>query len=341
LFNTHTIIIKQTFLQPFFKKQKIMKQFSTKNLIKGMFFLFMAGLLFASCKKVSHNAPQTIYAKISSDQQYSFLTAAVNKAGLVDALNGGGKAELTLFAPTNAAFQAAGFNNIGDLAKIPVSDLTKILLYHVLPSKVEASQIPQASNTPVTTLNGQSVFATRTADGKVFINGVSVIKANIQCTNGVIHSINRVLIPAAGTIVATAIANPNLSLLVAAVLRASQGTTNVADVLSGAGPFTVFAPLNQAFINAGFANEAAINAADPNTLTTILTYHVIGGRIFSSDLTDGAMPQTVNGGKVTIGLSSAGATVKGNSNTSASKIVATDIVTSNGVVHVIDQVLLP
>ncbi len=318
-----------------------MKLFSTKSLSKNALLILIAGLLAVSCKKVYHGGPKSIYETISTDGQYSYLTAAVNKAGLVGALNDPNKTGLTLFAPTNAAFKAAGFNSVADLAAIPDSTLTKVLLYHVLPSKVEAAQVPQASNTPVITLNTQPVYVTRTGENKVFINGVSVIKADIQCTNGVIHSINRVLMPAAGTIVETAIGNPNLSLLVAAVLRASQGSTNVAAVLSGAGPFTVFAPLNQAFINAGFANEAAISAADPNTLTAILTYHVIAGRIFSSDLTNGAMPATVNGGKVKITLSTSGAMVKGNSNATPSKIVATDIVTTNGVVHVIDQVLLP
>jgi len=148
------------------------------------------------------------------------------------------------------------------------------------------------------------------------------------------------LLPATGTIVQTAIANPNLSLLVAAVLRASQGTTNVAAVLSSAGPFTVFAPTNQAFINAGFADTSAINAADPNTLTSILTYHVIAGRIFSSDLVNGETPATVNGETVTILLTN-GPQVKGQSNSTPSNIIATDILTTNGVVHVIDQVLLP
>ncbi|MEO7120871.1 MAG: fasciclin domain-containing protein, partial [Ginsengibacter sp.] len=262
------------------------------------------------------------------------------KAGLVTALNTTDKTNLTLFAPTNEAFMAAGFKSVSDLAAVPDTTLKAILLYHVLGSKVEAAQVPQASNTPVATLNGQSLYATRTADNKVFVNGVSVIKANIECTNGVIHDINRVLMPATGTIVATAIANPNLSLLVAAVLRASQGNTNVATVLSSAGPFTVFAPTNQAFINAGFADANAINAADPNTLTTILTYHVIAGRIFSSDLTDGEMPTTVNGEKLTISLMN-GAMVQGKSNATGSNIVMPNIVTTNGVVHVIDQVLLP
>ncbi len=310
--------------------------------MKGLFFTLLIAITVSSCQKSNPGSgkPKTIYETISCDPHFSFLVAAVNKAGLVNALNEQGKTSLTLFAPTNDAFKAAGFSSLSALAGIADTTLKAILLYHVLGSKVEADQIPQSSNTPVATLNGQLIFATRSPDNNVFVNGVKVIKANIECTNGVVHEINRVLMPAAGTIVQTAISNPNLSLLVAAVLRASQGSTDVAGVLSGAGPFTVFAPANQAFVNAGFADANAINAADPNTLTTILTYHVIAGRIFSSDLSNGDMPATVNGASVTITLNG-GAKVKGKSNSTPSNIVATDIVTTNGVVHVIDQVLLP
>ena len=300
--------------------------------------LVVAGLI-TSCKKSdSVNMPKSIYYTISSDPQYSILTAAIKKEGLIGALDA--KGTLTLFAPNNAAFVSAGIKSEADLSSIPDSTLKNILLYHVLGTTVESAQIPQASNTPVVTLNGKQIFATRTSNNAVFINGVSVIKANISCSNGVVHDINRVLFPAIGNIVTTAIGNPQLSYLVAAVLRASQGTTNVAAVLSGTGPYTVFAPTNQAFINAGFATTDAIKVVDPNVLTSILTYHVIQGRIFSSDLTDGEMPTTVNGGKLTISLMS-GAQVKGKSNGSAANIVASDIVTTNGVVHVIDQVLLP
>ena len=135
-------------------------------------------------------------------------------------------------------------------------------------------------------------------------------------------------------------ADTSLSYLVAAVLRASQGSTNVAQVLSGNGPFTVFAPTNNAFRAAGFATIASIQMADPNTLASILTYHVIGARVFSSDLSNGEMAPTLNGENVTIGLMS-GATVKGMKNTTPSNIIATNIVATNGVIHVIDQVLLP
>ncbi len=319
-----------------------MKKISFLRVTKVFLLFFLAGILAASCRKTNpgNGYQKTIYETISWDPQFSYLTAAVNKAGLVDALNAWGKTSLTLFAPTNDAFIAAGFKNLSDLAAVPDSTLKAVLLYHVLSGETKAADIPQADNTLVNTLNGKPVFVTRTPKNKVFVNGVSVIKADVICRNGVIHVINRVLFPATGTIVQTAIANPNLSLLVAAVLRASQGSTNVAVVLSSAGPFTVFAPTNQAFINAGFPNAAAINAADPNTLTSILTYHVISGRIFSSDLSDGLKPATVNGETVTISLTN-GPRVKGKNNKTASKIIATDIVTTNGVVHVIDQVLLP
>ena len=106
------------------------------------------------------------------------------------------------------------------------------------------------------------------------------------------------------------------------------------------GPFTVFAPTNNAFKDAGFATIDDINNADPNTLASILTYHVIAGRIFSSDLTNGAKPTTLNGGNVTIDLTS-GATIEGSGNSSAANIVATNIMATNGVIHVIDKVLLP
>lgn len=303
----------------------------------GIMMIIFASMI--SCKKSnSENSPKSIYGTIFSDSQYSILVAGIKKEGLVTALDG--KGSLTLFAPNNGAFAAAGIKSEADLSSLPDSTLKNILLYHVLSSTVSSSQIPQASNTPETTLNGEQVFVTRTSANSVFVNGVNVVKANTSCSNGVIHSVNRVLIPAVGNIVTTAVKNPNLSYLVAAVLRASQGTTNVASVLSGTGPFTVFAPTNQAFINAGFATTDAIKAADPNTLASILTYHVISGRIFSSDLTDGEMPTTLNGEKVTINFMS-GVQVKGIGNTTASNITATDNVASNGVVHVIDQVLLP
>lgn len=302
--------------------------------------LLAFGLLGTACRKSNLNHHGSIYATLAADPSYSILVAAINKEGLKATLDSKSEEDFTVFAPDNKAFAALGLSSTSALSTLPDSTLKAILLYHVLGGQVKAADIPQATNTPVNTLNGQPAFATRTPSGQVFINGVPVTKADILCTNGVIHDISAVLLPATGTIVQTAIANPNLSLLVTAVLRASQGSTNVAAVLSGTGPFTVFAPTNQAFINAGFVNSAAINAADPNTLTKILTYHVIAGRIFSSDLVNNSMPATVNGETVHI-LVGSSVQVKGNGNSTPSTVMAANIVTTNGVVHVIDQVLLP
>ncbi|HVU94858.1 MAG TPA: fasciclin domain-containing protein [Puia sp.] len=319
---------------------KRIKTYSRIALAISGFLAAFTILSLAGCRKSSPGKRGTIYATLASNPNYSILVYAINQEGLKETLNRESKESFTLFAPDNQAFQAAGLNSPSDLSKLPDSVLKAVLLYHVLASQTLAAQIPQAANTPVPTLNGQVIYATRTPAGKVFINGIAVTKADISCTNGVIHEVASVLMPPTGNIVQTALGNPNLSLLVAAVLRASQGATNVAAVLSGAGPFTVFAPTNQAFINAGFPNAAAINAADPNTLTKILTYHVIPARVFSSDLVDQSTPATLNGETVRI-LLGKNAQVKGMGNTTPSNITATNIVSTNGVVHLIDQVLLP
>jgi uncharacterized surface protein with fasciclin (FAS1) repeats len=312
------------------------------SLKKGAMIIALAITgIASSCSKDDDNTPMTpeqnIVEIVVADNNFSLLEAAVKHADLVGTLSGNGP--FTVFAPTNEAFAAAGLDTEAKITALPKETLKNILMYHVATAATPASAIPTASNTPVRSAANIDLFVTKNDKG-VFINGATVTKADVMASNGVIHVINKVLMPPAGNIVQVAQGNPNFSFLVAAVLRASQGSTNVANVLSGAGPFTVFAPTNQAFINAGFANVAAIQAADPAALTSILTYHVVAGRVFSTDLVDNSMPTTVNGGKVTITLNG-GAKVKGAKNASASTISSADLVTSNGVIHVIDQVLLP
>lgn len=161
-----------------------------------------------------------------------------------------------------------------------------------------------------------------------------------MASNGIIHSIERVLMPASGNLVETAQGNENLSYLVAAVVRASQGNTNVANILASTEGLTVFAPTNQAFIKAGFPTIASIQAADPAVLTSILTYHVVAARAFSSDLSNNQSLATVQGGNLLVSIGNQ-ITIKGKANTSASNVVAPNVLATNGVVHVIDQVLLP
>lgn len=309
---------------------------------KGTLLIALAVISIASsCKKdedeLPMNADQNIVEIVVADNDFSLLEAAVKHADLVTTLSGTGP--FTVFAPTNEAFAAAGLDTEAKITALPKESVRQILMYHVAGSSIPASGIPTATNTAVKSAANIDLYVTKNNKG-VYINGATVTQADVMATNGIIHVINKVLMPPSGNIVEVAQGNPNFSFLVAAVLRASQGQANIANVLSGAGPFTVFAPTNQAFMNAGFADVAAIQAADPATLTSILTYHVVAGRVFSTDLVDNSTPATVNGANVTVTLNG-GAKVKGAKNTSASNISSADLVTTNGVIHVIDQVLLP
>jgi uncharacterized surface protein with fasciclin (FAS1) repeats len=278
-------------------------------------------------------------ASAGKQVKFTYLAVALARTGLTSTLSTLGT-NYTLFAPTDDAFIAAGFKTIQDVVKAPKEVLTPILLYHVLGAKVLAAQVPAGPNAAVTTLNGAKAYVTSNSNG-VFVNGSPVIVADVKAANGVIHVIDNILMPPAGNIVATALGNKDFTYLVAAVLRASQGSTNVAALLSGNGPLTVFAPVNQAFIDAGFATIADINAADPDVLTSILAYHVVAGRVFSSDLTNNMSVPMLAGGNTIITLNG-GAKILGEGNgMQAHNIIKTDIVTTNGVIHVIDGVLLP
>jgi len=274
---------------------------------------------------------------VANSPNFTLLKEAVIKSGLLSTLSGAGT--FTVFAPTDSAFNAAGFKTVADIDAVNPDTLKSIILYHALTTTYFSTGIPAASNTPLVAANGKTVYVTKNASG-VFVNGIKVKIADVPASNGVIHIIGSVLLPPTQNLVALAQSNPNLSYLVAAIVRASSGATNVLGALSGNGPFTVFAPTNSAFIAAGFPTIASIQAADPNTLAKILTLHVINGRIFSSDLSTGNTPATLNGETLAVNLVG-GATIKGNGNKTAANLVQTNILAFNAVVHVVDQVLIP
>lgn len=314
--------------------KKGIAQVFSKHLL--LLLLAAVAFTFTACEDDDDDL-QTITDIVVNGNDFTLLEAAVVRAGLTDALRSG---SLTVFAPTDAAFRAAGFADVNAINATPVATLTAVLQYHVLNAKVESGAIPTAANTAQATLlttNG-TIYITKNSSG-VSVNGAKVTQADVQASNGVIHVIDRVLFPPAGNIIATASANANLTYLVAAVTRAGTGVINA---LNAAGPLTVFAPTNQAFIDAGFPTIASINAAAPATLANILTYHVVGARAFSTNLTNNADLTTAQGGTVKVTINGASVSVTGKSNgTNASNVVIADLVTTNGVVHVINRVLLP
>ena len=301
----------------------------------NVFLFVILGLFtFTSCND-DDDTQKTIVDLVVENPDFSILEAAVIHAGITESLKSG---NITVFAPNNEAFKTIGINSEADIKAIDKTAVAAILTYHVIPSLVPASAIATASNTEITMLDGGKAYVTKNASG-VSVNGAKVTTADLKAENGgLIHVIDAVILNETRNIVAIAQAYPELSYLVAAVLRANEGNTKVVDILSSAGPFTVFAPTNQAFINAGFTTIASIQAANPNTLANILTYHVIAARVYSTILTTGAVA-TAQGSNVTINTSTG--TVKGTSNNTPSNIVNVNIPASNGVVHVIDTVLLP
>lgn len=299
----------------------------------------------------------TIVEPAYFSKNFSILTEAVVTADLLGTLTSS-TASLTLFAPDNAAFQAAG---ITSLAGLTANDLTPILTYHVIGSEVFGNALP-ATGSAVTTLGGD--FYLSINDDGVFINGVSKVTAAtiaggaLDYDNGVVHLIDRTLIPPSKNIVEIAVAasqaaqGAEFGQLVAA-LTAVENDSHAADlitILSGTGPFTVFAPTDAAFASLyDLANVADFNAlvaaVGIPVIEAVLKYHVVGARVFSTDLPNLASNNvTTLGGSITLNLGTLtitdtdAALVLGSVDAT---IVDTDILGTNGVIHVIDEVILP
>jgi uncharacterized surface protein with fasciclin (FAS1) repeats len=311
----------------------------TVSFFSSFISIFLFSILVVSCKK-DKDIPEvklsTLKAEIASRSDLSLMDLSVQKSGLTSKLDSTA-GSFTLLAPTNEAFAASKID-AALINSLSSDQLKELVLYHIIDAKYISSELPDGPNAKVTTASGDSVFVTKNSSG-VYINGIKVQTANIVASNGVLHTISKVLVSPVGNLVEAVLADTTLTYLAAAVVRASQGSVNVLALLSSGGVFTVFAPTNQAFRDAGFASIDGINAADPNVLAAILTYHVLAGRVFSSDLTEGAQPTTLAGGTVTISLVN-GATVKGSGNASTSNIIGTNLMGSNGVIHLIDRVLL-
>ena len=305
-----------------------------QNLLKTFLVVALGGILLttSSCKKDDPApAPQTITDIVVNDANFSLLKQAVTKAGLAQALSTG---SLTVFAPDNAAFAAAGITS-ATIDALPVADVANLLKYHVVNAKVLSTGVP-ASDT-VATLLGTNLYASKNANG-VFVNGIKVKTADVNAANGVIHVISSVLTPPTQTIAQLASGNSNLSLLLAAVVRAG-----LAGAVSAPGKYTVFAPTNAAFIAAGFPDAATINAAPANVVASIVKAHVLPTNVFASDLINGATAATLESGvTLTIGTTPPSVKKTGSVNPVSNIIAPTgvNITATNGVVHLIDRVIL-
>jgi uncharacterized surface protein with fasciclin (FAS1) repeats len=258
---------------------------------------------------------------------FQTLVAAVKAAGLVDTLKGHGP--LTVFAPTDEAFAKLPEGTIAELLKPEnKTKLQGILAYHVVAGSVTAADVVKLSSAE--TLQGQEIDIAVHGEG-VTVDGAKIVKADIHASNGVIHVIDTVLLPADKDIVETAAAAGSFTSLVAGIQAAG-----LVETLKGEGPFTVFAPSDDAVAKLPEGTiESLLNPENKEQLAAILTYHVIAGKVMAADVVQLNRATSVLGKDVAISVAD------GNVRVNGATIVATDIETSNGVIHVIDSVLLP
>ncbi len=305
---------------------------------------FMGIFTFTSCGEDPEPEPEivNIVETAQASDNLSMLVDALVAADLVDVLNGDGP--FTVFAPTNTAFQDLldtnpDWDTVEDIDK---ATLTSVLLFHVLGGSIMSSDL---SDSYVTTNsvgpNDEPVVLQIDVTGGVKFNGTAEpVTTDVETTNGVVHIIDEVMLPP--NVVTLAINNPtNFSILVAALTRADLNTM-YATILQNPGPFTVFAPTDQAFIDLLNSNPdwSTLDDIPVATLEAVLNYHVIqNANVQADQLTDGAAVTTLGGSDLTIDLSD-GAKLSTTSGQSVD-IILTDVQGTNGVIHAIDTVLLP
>ncbi len=257
---------------------------------------------------------------------FKTLVAAVQAADLVDVLKGDGP--FTVFAPTDEAFAKLPEGTLETLLKPENKDqLTAILLYHVVPGEAFAKDV--VSKKTWDTANGQRVDISAPR-GKPMIDNANIVATDIETSNGVIHVIDTVILPEMKSIPEVAGAAGSFSTLLTAVK-----TAGLAETLMGEGPFTVFAPTDEAFAALGSTVPELLKPENREKLTSILTYHVVSGRVYADQAVKAKSAATLEGGSITI--KSWGDNVKINDAT----VLSADVEASNGVIHVIDGVLMP
>ncbi|RVU41490.1 fasciclin domain-containing protein [Lujinxingia sediminis] len=261
------------------------------------------------------NNDLNIVETAQANEDFSLLVEAVVRAGLDDDLAAEGP--FTVFAPTNAAFEAADLDSEAIQAMDPV-DLAAVLTYHVIDGEVLAANVSAGA---VATLNGAPALI-EDADGLTYATA-PISATDVIATNGVIHVIDEVVFPPELNAAETATQSGNFTGLLAAVAAAELGET----VATG-GPFTVFAPADPAFDGINLDDYSTAELAD------ILTFHVVPGYVSSFDLVSGNVA-TVNGAEAEVVVDGATVTYEG------AAVTSVNILSSNAIIHVIDSVVLP
>lgn len=315
-----------------------MKRLLNLGILKKCVLASIVAFSLSACKDDDDEnvkpADQNIPAVASADPQFSTLVAALTKAELVTTLQGTGP--FTVFAPNNAAFTKAGITSLTNLTK---EALTPILTSHVISGSVKAADVK--SGTVKTVNSNNDIYLSKNSEG-VFINGIiKVIATDVSASNGVVHVIDNVIVPPSKSLVELAQADTSFTELVSLALAADPAVvTALSSATSG---LTVFAPTNAAFRELYKTTPKATLLAPANKalLTSVLLYHVIPSRVFSTDLPNVSGPVATASSNATVTFDLTGGAKVVGKTSGASTITAANILATNGVIHVINKVLMP
>lgn len=315
--------------------------------------LTLGALVLGSCAKNEDIDPSITNIAVSTADFQTLANAAIRGDVAItlgnrnpDPASGG---SFTVFAPTNAAFARLGLRSAQDLTALQQSFLRATLFYNTYSGTLPGSALTPGSVSA--SVLGPTRRIIRRADGGLYVNGSRILSTDVRAANGLIHPIDKVLLATGGNVVESAQAlqtmkvfvKPELTFLVAAVVKC-----NLQGLLAQPGPYTVFAPTDQAFKDAGIASVEAINNMSPANvaaLTAILANHVLAGSLgnkFTPELPDGTSVTSFGGGRLQLSAFGNGLlTLKSNGTATPANMVIPDVQCTNGVVHVIDRVLLP
>ncbi|HVI44038.1 MAG TPA: fasciclin domain-containing protein [Chitinophaga sp.] len=319
---------------------------------RNIYLLSLIVLLF-SCKKDEEMAPvndlnnRINYVIADNKFNFSCLQMALTVTNMSDKLAGEGP--FTVLAPDDNAFQAAGYGNAGAVALESGAVLNNMVKYHVLNGRWELNKLPFRFNQEIATSLGTRLFVTRwvkNTDTVLVINGAKVTASNLKASNGLIQVLSAVLQPLAQSKISDAIAgDSSLTFFNVALQQAGMK-----ELLRGEGPYTIFAPSNNAFRQEGFPSIDSIAQTDASILQSMLKFHILANRRFiydyvlSTDETDVSRQTMLNNSTTTVkllkgGVSYTGITIEGSGNAQPASMQKSNILADNGVLHIIDKVL--
>jgi uncharacterized surface protein with fasciclin (FAS1) repeats len=311
--------------------------------IRSILYIFaiVCGL-FQGCAKTPTFPPgsgsqgNTITQVLSTFTNASLFYSLVKRTGFDTTLNETGP--FTVFAATDTAFKALGLDSLV-LLNTPDSFLYRVVSYAIIDgSSLGSATLPVGPNAKIITAGGDSIYVSQYGNG-IFVNGIIVSQANVSASNGTINALVSPLIPPSGTLLQTLQADTIYSFMAAAIARASLGSTNLDSLLTFS-PYTIFVPVNSAFQAVGYSTINDINSANPDSLASLVSCHILAQRLFSSDFNQMSTPLTLNGTNLDI-LAGTVIGIKGAGNNNFANLITANIMASNGVIHIISGVLLP